>query len=97
VAIEGRRHFMDDKWPPRGLDTSKASLLINSLLMEQSNIYLNATLAELLNTFPGRSRVDIFTRNHDTCNPSIHAALPTWNAFGPIASGRMAARLERHI
>ena len=88
---------MDDKWPPRGLDTSKASLLIHSFVLEKSNINMNATLAELLNTLAGRSRVDIFTSNHDTCNPGIHAASPTWNALASIASNRVTTGLERHI
>jgi hypothetical protein len=62
---------MDDKWSSGSLDTPKATLLMHGFVTEQTNIDANSGIEKVLNTFPGRPRIDVRTCNHNAGNAGI--------------------------
>jgi hypothetical protein len=79
MAIEGCGNFMCDKRASRGLKAAEPALLMHCFVAQQTDVYVDAMIAELLDTFACSSGIDIFTSDDNTGNTSIRAALPTRN------------------
>jgi hypothetical protein len=79
MAIEGCGNFMCDKRASRSLKAAEPALLMHCFVAQQTDVYVDAMIAELLDTFACSSGIDIFTSDNNTGNTSIRAALPTRN------------------
>jgi hypothetical protein len=97
MAIQGCGNFMCDKRASSSLQTSEAALLAHCFVAQQTYIYKDAMITQLLDTSTGSSRIDIFASDDNSGNTSIHAALPTRNPWTAISPDGVATRLKRNI